>query len=460
MRSYDDITPAQDDAITRLVEHDHTLLIAPKGFGKAVVGQTALQELIGLNEVSRALVLAPLRVCELTWANEHEHWDHLRKPAVAAGMGEVLRRQLIEQRDNDIVLLNFDNLAWFVDTYGRDHGFDALLVDESTKLKAVGGSGFKRLRSILDSFTWRAAMTADAVAEMGTDIYGQALIVDGGKALGRNQEVFRRKYFYPTDFQQRRWRLLPGMEEPLQAALAGILYVAQDPGYEDTLPALVDDQIPLVLPPHARALYDRLEADGGIELDGVWIEAPSAGVVAAKRHQLCAGSVYDANGVAHWVHGEKFDALTVFLTMSLQEQQPLVVAYFYRFELEWLRSSLGDRVAVLADDPQGIQDAWNAGEVSILALHPGSAGHGLNLQYGGHQLLVLTAPHGADPWEQLLGRLRRRGQPADAVYRTTLYIEDSVDEDCLARHLEKRYESDRLNDAFLLGAERDGGIGR
>lgn len=447
MLSYDDITPAQDDAITRLVEHDRTLLIAPKGFGKAMVGQTALQELLAENAIRRALVLAPLKVCELTWATEHEKWDHLARVGVAAGAGEVLRQHIIDG-DAEIVVLNFDNLAWFCDTYGKDHGFDALLVDESTKLKSAGGTGFKALRKILATFDWVCAMTADAVAEMGTDIYGQALLVDGGKALGRNQEVFRRRYFYPLDFGQRRWRILPGMEVELTRALGSVLYVAQDAGYEDSLPELREQVIEVDLPPNVRALYDEIEAKGAVVVDGVEIEAPSAGVVAAKRRQMCAGAVYDADGGAHLLHGEKTAEAAAFIDSAVR---PLIVVYAYRFELDWLRACYPD-VVVLADNPKAAQDAWNAGEVRLLALHPDSAGHGLNLQYGGHDMLVLTAPWGADPWEQIIGRIRRRGQPSDHVNRTTIVVRDSVDADCMARHLEKRYDSATLNDAFASGS--------
>lgn len=440
MLSFSDITPAQDRTIDRLVEHDQTLLVAPKGVGKCVIGQTALQELLDSGDITRALVVAPLKVCQLTWATEYEKWEHLKPPAVAAGYSANIREAVINSAQ-PIVVLNFDTLAWLFETFGSDHGFDALLVDESTKLKAAGGTGFKALRKHLKDFKWRAAMTADPVAEMGTDLYTQALMVDGGAALGRNQDNFRRSYFYPTDFEQRRWKLLPGMETPLRLALQDVLYVVEDSGYEASLPALLEDTITVALPAGARRLYDRIAADGVVELGGVEIEAPSAAVVATKQRQICSGALYDADRAAHFVHNAKVEAAERFI---MAQQAPLIVVYFYRFELDWLKMRFPD-VVVLAEGPREAEVAWNAGEVSLLALHPDSAGHGLNLQAGGHEMLVMTAPWGADPWEQIVGRIRRRGQPSPFVRRTTIVVDDTVDAECMARHLDKRADSDNLN---------------
>ena len=82
--SYKDISPEQHRAIDALYE-GNCLLIARKGFGKAMVGQTAAQALLDSGEIKRVLVVAPLKVCTLTWAGEHLNWDHLRHVSLAIG---------------------------------------------------------------------------------------------------------------------------------------------------------------------------------------------------------------------------------------------------------------------------------------------------------------------------------------------------------------------------------------
>lgn len=448
-RSWDAITPTQQAAIDRLYEHSHTLLIAPKGFGKAMVGQTAAEELLADGVLRRVLVIAPLAVCRLTWAAEWREWEHLEiQPALAAGQDEA-GRALAVAGDSPIVLLNSENVAWFFNTYGHDHGFDGLLVDESTIFKAPGGTAFKALRRHLADFTWRVTMSADPIAETGIDIYGQALVTDNGAALGRNKENFMRRYFYPTDYGQTKWAVLPGQDTVLAQKLAPMLHVVDDTAYEAELPTLVDRVIAVTLPAAAREAYQSMVGAECVEIDGVTIEAASAGVVMGKLQQITAGAIYDENKTAHWLHMAKLEALAAFL--AKEWRGPVAVAYQFLFELEALRERFPN-LSVLGDDPEGVMARWNAGEVPLMALHPKSAARGLNLQYGGCCLFVLTPPWGADPWNQLIGRLRRRGQPSPVVSRFTVVCEDTVDELILDRHARKAYDSQSLNDVLARAA--------
>jgi len=76
---------------------------------------------------------------------------------------------------------------------------------------------------------------------------------------------------------------------------------------------------------------------------------------------------------------------------------------------------------------------WNSGALRGMLVHPKSAGHGLNLQYGPcHTLICMSYLWSADEWDQLLGRLRRRGQQSPTVTRYTLVCQNTV-EDCVMR---------------------------
>jgi len=447
--SYDDITPAQQDAITRLYEQN-TLLIAPMGFGKACVAQTAAQELLDEGILQRVLVIAPLKVCTLTWAAEHRNWSHLRAVGMATGPESIRCAALLTHRD--IVVINIENVAWFFNTYGADHGFDGLIVDEGTRIKGAGSTAFKALRHRLKDFTWRVCMSADPIAETGADIYTQAFIVDGGAALGRNKEVFQRKYFYPVDYGQFKWRLLPGQGDALALALDGLLYVAADTGYSASLPELQDVVIPVVMPPAAWDAYHAIAQTGAVTLDGVEIEAPTAATVAGKLQQVTAGAVYDEHHTAHWIHYQKFEALDSHVDAVLAAGGTVCIAYNYAFERDCLKV-LYPEFPVLGDNPEAVEADWTAGRLKGILLHPKSAAHGLNLQHGGCELFILSAPWGADPWAQLVGRLRRRGQRSPFVRRTTFIIENTIDEVILARHETKAYDSEALNE-YLARARR------
>ncbi len=440
------LTEAQESAIDALYE-GNKLLIAPKGFGKAVCGATAAQALVEDGHLRRVLVLAPLKVCELTWATEWESWSHLQVPGMMLGT-PAQRMAVLHDDSYGVTVMNFENLAWLFDYFPAKGGdyfpFDGLLVDESTKLKSAGGVGFKALRNALKWFRWRCAMTADPVAEIGVDIYTQAMLVDNGRALGRNLETFRRKYFYPTDFQQRKWSVLPGMDKALADVLQDVLHVVRDDAYEAALPPVVDRVIPIEMPREAWGVYNALDSGQVVLDDGGVIVADGKAAVVGKQQQVTAGAVYDKDSVAHWLHTAKLDALAREIDKA---REPLAIAYQYRFELAALKERWPD-IVVLGDNPVSVEAAWTAGAVRLMALHPDSCSHGLNLQYGGSRLHVLSMPWGADPWEQLVGRFRRRGQRADVVERVMYVVTDSVDTEILARHAQKRYASESLNEQF------------
>lgn len=52
--------------------------------------------------------------------------------------------------------------------------------------------------------------------------------------------------------------------------------------------------------------------------------------------------------------------------------------------------------------------------------HPQSAGHGLNLQHGGHTIVWTSLPWSLEDWEQANKRLARSGQTHPVVIHTVM----------------------------------------
>ena len=356
------------------------LAIAPVGFGKAVCAQTAAQELIEHGYVKRVLVLAPLKVCRLTWATEYTHWSHLWQPACA--LGDPTERAAAINSDAQIVVMNIENLPWLIKE--KLHGsFDGLVVDEISKFKSAGSRSVSVLRR-LKNFTWRVGLSATPVAECGADIYAQALVLDGGAALGTRQDTFLTKYMTPTDYTARSWAWLPGGAENCALALRTLVYVADGAEYTDTLPPLVDNIDYITLPDDVRQHYTDMLREGVI--DGLDIEAPNAAVIAGKLQQIACGAIYRDDGKTrstHWLHTLKYEALFKLLARA---GGPVLISYQYEFEQEKLTEL---RIPIF-DGSQRLVDLWNGRALRHLAIHPKSAAHGLNLQYGGCELICLS----------------------------------------------------------------------
>ena len=92
----------------------------------------------------------------------------------------------------------------------------------------------------------------------------------------------------------------------------------------------------------------------------------------------------------------------------------VLVMTWFRHEEPYLRAQLREmRIgsAKRAED----RAAFNAGNLDVLIAHPASAGHGLNLQFGGESLVWTCLPWSLELWEQANARLARPGQTAEYV---------------------------------------------
>ncbi len=399
------LTLKQSIAVTRLTLDDNTLLIAPVGFGKAITGLTAACDRLNQGAVKRVLVIAPLRVAALVWRQEADKWDHIRQPVVAA-IGDPKQRAAAIEGGAPIVVTNLENVPWVIKNYPDE--FDGMVFDEIAKGKSVGGTLGRAMRPWVKKLRWRVGMSATPAAESGTDLYGQCLLLDCGASLGTRKEAFLIKYFQPTDYERRNWQLV--RPDLLAQDIRGLVHFVDDSDYAASLPELVYVEHVISMPLLARSHYDEM-AEKHVCMG---VLAGGAGILAGKLRQMASGGLYGGDGKVVWYDPFRTD---VAINLIQGMDTPIVVVYEFTFQLEALRAAfpdapvLGDGQKFTGDD----QDHWNSGAVPVLFMHVKSAAHGLNLQYGGHTLLVLTPVWGADPWQQVIGRLRRRGQPSGTV---------------------------------------------
>ena len=69
----------QQAGVERLYESDEGYAVLPMGAGKTIIGMTTAKELMEDKIIDRPLVLAPLRVADITWPDENQVWEHTRQ---------------------------------------------------------------------------------------------------------------------------------------------------------------------------------------------------------------------------------------------------------------------------------------------------------------------------------------------------------------------------------------------
>ena len=402
-----DLRPYQHDAADFLFSRDRAMILAPVGAGKTAITLTAMTEMIIHGHCDRWLVLAPKRVCTDVWPVEGRKWAPEFNIAVA--VGTPAQRKKAFESDADIVVTNYDNIPSI-----NPAGFGGIVFDELTRLKNPSGKRFKHLLKILDQFKIRWGLTGSFTSNGLEDVFGQCKVVDQ-TLLGRSKGAFLQQYFYCVNRDFGQWEPLPQALPKVMEAIKPATYVLEPGEYKDKLPPLHVVQMRCDL--DDREPYENMKREYVHEE----ITAPTAAAVTNKLQQLTSGFAYDNVGAAQWYGRQKFTTLAEIIDENQRDNT--IIVYNYKEELAELQREFN--VATI-DEPDAIE-RWNAGKIELLAIHPKSAGHGLNLQFGGNKIIFLSLPWSLELFEQTVGRLHRSGQTRD-VWCYVIMCNKTIDE--------------------------------
>ena len=167
-----------------------------------------------------------------------------------------------------------------------------------------------------------------------------------------------------------------------------------------------------------------------------------AAQISGKLLQMANGAVYDENREVFRIHDAKLDALEEIADTCAG--QPILVFYNYQHDLERLQERFPRAVKMGGSDTI---TAWNNGEIPMLLCQPASAGHGLNLQEGGHISVWFGLTWSLELYQQANDRLHRMGQ-RNAVMVHHLVAEDTLDERVMAAITRKDATQKGLLDAL------------
>jgi hypothetical protein len=406
------LRPYQEEAADFLFANDRAMMLAPVGAGKTATTLTAMQSMLADGYAKRFLVLAPKRVAESVWPVEAAKWAPALKVAVA--VGSPTRREAALAADVPVVVTNYDNLQWLSE---QPLDFDAVVLDELTRLKNPSGKRFKAFFKIIDSISIRWGLTGSFTSNGLEDVFGQCKIIDQ-TMLGRSKGAFLQQYFHCINRDFGQWTPVPGSLEAVMARIKPWTYVLEPGDYRDSLPPLQTVEMPVTMD---MRLYDALKKDMAIEVGRKVITAATAAAVMTKLQQLSAGFVYDSNRQTVVISPHKLDVLEDIFEEN--QRAPTLVWYQFKAELAALQARF-PKCETLVNESS--IDRWNAGQIEMLAVHPQSAGHGLNLQ-GQSKMVWLSLPWSLELYEQAVGRLHRSGQRAP-VLNYVLLVQKTVDE--------------------------------
>jgi hypothetical protein len=411
LRSY------QQRAATYLYERDAAFMIAPLGAGKGAAALTAVAELIRDGHRRHALVIAPKLVATTVWPAEVAMWPHLAHLRVAVLDGDPAQRRALlagaGERELTVIGIDLVQLVGELAAIPAGHPlFDLLVIDETSRLKDPTGKRARALLKIAGRFRTRWGLTGTPRPNSSMDLFQPAAIITDGALWGRAFWPWRKRHFRPRDVFGRDWVALPGAEERIAADFSTLAMMVADSDMPD-LPAINIIQTALKLPAAVMATYRTMARELFATVEGRSIEAASSLIATGKLSQLANGFLYgEGTDDPVAVHSLKIDWLRELVESLAGE--PLLIAYEFVEDLRAIRRAFGEVPALggesSAGDAARLVVAWNQGKLPLLAFHPASAGHGLNLQHGGSRMAWISPSWSAELTEQAIARIYRPGQ--------------------------------------------------
>ena len=430
-----------------IIGHPYAAVILDMGMGKTATTLSAVNELMfDRFEVTKVLVIAPLRVANTVWSNEIEQWAELRHLRYSKIVGTPKQRNVALQKDADIYIINRENLPWLVEKCSPYFKWDMVVIDELSSFKSWQSKRFKAFMAMRPYMKRIVGLTGTPSSNGLMDLFAEFKVIDGGERLGRFIGEFRSRYFeegrrngnivyeyIPMDYA----------ECQIQDKISDITISMKALDYLD-MPELISTKKQVRMSEKEKEKYSQFKKEYVLsELDGLEVTAANAASLTNKLVQLSNGAVYSDDHTVVPLHEQKLDALEDILESANGE--PVLVAYWFKHDLARIIGRL-EKLKVKSRVLKTEEDIreWNKGNVPVGLLHPAGAGHGLNLQKGGHHLVWFGLTWSLELYQQTNARLWRQGQEAETVVIQHIVTEGTIDEEILKALENKDAQQQRL----------------
>ena len=182
----------QQYAIDFIKNNEVAAVLLDMGLGKTSITLSAVNDLIFDSfEVSKVLVIAPLRVARDTWPAEIKKWDHLKHLRYSVAVGSESERLAALRKEADIYIINRENVDWLVNKSRVSFDFDMVVIDELSSFKSHQSKRFKSLLKVRPFIKRIVGLTGTPSSNGLMDLWAQFRILDMGKRLGRYITQYR-----------------------------------------------------------------------------------------------------------------------------------------------------------------------------------------------------------------------------------------------------------------------------
>ena len=435
---------------TEFIEsHPIAAVILQMGLGKTVCTLTAIEHLMyDTFEVSKVLIVAPLRVAKVTWSDEIDKWDHLSHLTYSVAVGSEKERLSALKKKADLYMINRENLQWLIEKSGLPFDYDMVVLDELSSFKSWQSKRFRAFMKVRPKVQRVVGLTGTPSSNGLMDLFAEFKCLDMGERLGRFITQYRNAFFIPDRMNGQvvySYKLRPFAEEEIYRRI-GDITISMKALDHLKMPELIENRYPVYMDDGEKQQYESMKKDLILPyLENEAITAANAAALSGKLCQMANGAVYSDEGSVAHIHDRKLDALEDIIEAA---QGPILLCYWFKHDLERITRKLDElKVEYARISSDGSIRMWNEGKFQVGLIHPASAGHGLNLQAGGNHIVWFGLTWSLELLEQTNARLWRQGQRAETVVVQYLVTAGTIDERILDAISKKEKDQNALIDA-------------
>lgn len=440
-----DLWPHQREAVDFLRERHAGMLAMEMGTGKTLAALRTLEQW-GARAV---LIFAPLSVLPVWEAEVTKHspddWRAIIPNGSLSARAVTARRELARQRreraNSDaglMIVINYEAvLSNDILDVAKFGGFDALVLDESHRIKAPGGKISRRCSQIADRIPRRLCLTGTPMPHSPLDIYAQYRALDK-TIFGTSNTLFKARYAVMGGWENKQVVAYRDLED-LHDRMASASFRVRAADVLD-LPGWTEQVMTCELEAPAAAAYRQMERTYVLELEQGIITAQNALSKLLRLQQITSGHL-PLEGEDGEVRSQRVSTAKQRLLSETVEgmlpveygapPEPIVVFARFIADLDAAREvSLehGLRPAELSGRHNDLA-AWQRGEADLLAVQIQAGGLGVDMSRA-RFAIYYSLGYSLGDLLQTQARLHRPGQTRLVTY-AYLVARGTVDEDII-----------------------------
>lgn len=487
-----ELWPYQAEAVERMVDRGQMLLGMVMGAGKTPTALGAIEELHGMDEVDRCLVVVPASL-KYQWAKEISKFTD-GKCTVIDGSASKRQGQWRVSTGSRYVVVNPETLINDTKSMGV---YQAMVIDEATMIKNPGAKRSKLLKRIGKTIPYRFALTGQPIENKPEELFSIMQFVD--KDVLGDFKSFDHTFIVRDHWgKPLRYRNLDRMNKVMQECM--IRKTRED--IADQLPDIIHTVIPVAFDSKGAKVYQSIAADLQLQLQqaikhgsgsfNLWAHYNSTegneaqGQIMSRLtvlRMLCdnpklirtsaenfndeetkAGSEYANDIIAKgWMDGvnkaPKLEAVLAYIEEVLSEDpnNKVVLFSFFKDNLRLIQEatkSLTKSVLFMggmtAEQKDKAKETFQQDEECRLFLSSDAGGYGVDLPNANY-LISYDLPWSSGKLEQREARIIRLSSEFPHVTIASFVMAGSIEE----RQYEMLQQKKRTNEAFIDGKHHD-----